>query len=340
MKIKSIFPTIAGVLLLACTLANAQTLKRISSIELPGPVGKRFDYLKINYKDHHLLSAHLGANQFYIIDLKTSKVIKTIHDTPGIEGIEYVQDSKKAYTANWGDKTIGVVELKEMKVIKKLPARAKPDGLVYDPSFQKLYVSDERGKALIIVDVQRDVIVKTLEFASETGNTQYDPVAKKIYLNLQDQNLIAVIDPATDTIESTIPVGNCHGNHGMTLDPENHLAFLGCEENNLLSVFNLNTRKSVAEIPLPDGVDVIAFDPGLKRVYAACYSGAISVIQEDSPTQFHKIEDFSVEAKVHSLAVDAETHRLYVPEQEEKGQDVSRLVIYEPVSTSQKKTGK
>lgn len=315
----------------------AQSLKKIDSIALPGEPGKRFDYLKIDDKDRYLFLAHLGANQVYIIDLKTNKLIKTISDTPGVEGIEYVQELNKVYTSNWGDKTIGVIDLKSMKVIKKIPAKVKPDGLVYAPPFQKLYISDERGKALIIVDVKKDVIIKTLEFKSETGMPQYDPVAQKIYLNLQDQNLFAVINPKTDTVEDTFSVGKCKGNHGMALDPVHHLAFLACEENNLLSVFNLNEHKIIAELPIPSGVDVIAFDPELKRIYAACYSGVISVIQEDDATHFRKLEDYLTEPKVHSLAVDLESHRVYVPFQEEKGKAVSRLVIFETINHTEKK---
>jgi len=37
------------------------TLKRIAAIDVPGPPGRRFDYLAIDYDDHYLLSAHLGA---------------------------------------------------------------------------------------------------------------------------------------------------------------------------------------------------------------------------------------------------------------------------------------
>jgi len=33
---------------------------------------------------------------------------------------------------------------------------------------------------------------------------------------------------------------------------------------------------------------------------------------------------------VHSLTVDAGTHRVYAPEQEEDGRPVARIVIYEP----------
>jgi len=44
------------------------------------------------------------------------------------------------------------------------------------------------------------------------------------------------------------------------------------------------------------------------------------------------VEDFPVQKLVHSLTIDAATHRLYVPEQQEDGQPVARIVIYEPVN--------
>src|SRR6266404_6630006 len=59
------------------------TLKKVTKFDLPGPGGKRFDYLTIDEDDHYLLSAHLAAGQTYVIDLGTNKVIATITDTPG-----------------------------------------------------------------------------------------------------------------------------------------------------------------------------------------------------------------------------------------------------------------
>jgi len=191
-----------------------QTLRQVEKFDLSGPGGKRFDYLTIDDDDHYLLSAHLAAGQTYVIDLRTNKVIATVTDTPGAEGVEYVAELKKFYTSNAHDNTIGVVDLKQMKVVKKLKTEAKPDGSTYAAPFHKLYVSDERGKAEAVVDVQNDEIIRTLHFDSETGMPQYDPVARKVYVNLQDQNILAVIDPATDQVVGRYPVGKCKGNHG------------------------------------------------------------------------------------------------------------------------------
>src|SRR5437773_9300752 len=187
-----------------------------------------------------------------------------------VEGVEFVPELKKVYTSNAGDNTIGVIDLKQMKVIKKLPTEAKPDGSAYAAPFHKLYVSDERGKAEAIVDVNKDEIIKTLHFDSETGMPQYDPVARKVYVNLQDENIFAIIDPASNTVVGRYPVGRCKGNHGMTLDPEHHRAFLSCEGNDLLTVFDLDKHQPIAFLPMAGGADVIKFDSGLKRIDLVC----------------------------------------------------------------------
>jgi DNA-binding beta-propeller fold protein YncE len=321
--------TLAFSVLASVVAAPSALLTKIAAFDLPGPGGKRFDYLTFDPDDHYLLSAHLAAGQTYVIDIRTNKVVATVTDTPGAEGVEYVPELKKFYTSNAGDNTISVVDLRQMKVVKKVHTEAKPDGSAYAAPFHKLYVSDERGKAEAIVDVRTDTIVKTLHFDSETGMPQYDPVARKIYVNLQDQNVFAVIDPATDEVAGRYPVGRCTGNHGMALDAEHRRAFLSCEGNELMTVFNLDTHQPMAFLPLAAGPDVIKYDAGLRRIYVACSSGAISIFQMDDPDHVRKLEDFRVQPRVHSLAIDPETHRVYTPEQEEGGKPVARMIVYE-----------
>jgi protein-tyrosine-phosphatase len=230
---------------------------------------------------------------------------------------------------HWHENKIGVVSLAEMRVIKKIPTEDKPDGSTYAAPFHKLYVSDERGKAEAVVDTTRDEIVRTLRFESETGMPQYDPVAKRVWLNLQDQDVLAEIDPATDAVVGRYPVGRCKGNHGMALDAEHRRAFLSCEGNDLMTVFDLEQHRPIAFLPMAAGPDVIKFDAGLRRIYVACGSGAISVFQEDDPNRFSKLGDVPVQRKVHSLAVDPETHRVYAPEQEEDGKPIARMLVFE-----------
>jgi DNA-binding beta-propeller fold protein YncE len=319
-----------GLCLIAARESSGQSLKRIGVIDLPGPKGQRFDYLTMDDEDHYLLSAHLGAGILYVIDVRTNTLVRAIHGVPGITGLEYVPGLHKVYTSDWGEEKIGVVDLRRMEVVKRLPTAEKPNGSAYATEYRKVYVSDTNGKAVAIVDVDTDATVKTLSFKSETGMPQYDSVAKRIYVNLRSTNEIAEIDPATDTVVGTYPVPGCQYNHGMAIDSQHHRAFLLCGGNHTLTVLALDTHQAVAHFPLPQGADVVKFDSGLGRAYAACSSGFISIVQEDDPMHFRKLEDFPVQRLVHSLTVDTVTHRVYAPEQEEDGRPVARMVIYEP----------
>jgi DNA-binding beta-propeller fold protein YncE len=312
-------------------------LRQVASIDLPGPKGQRFDYQTMDDEDHYLLSAHLGPGILYVIDVRTNRLVKAIPGVPGITGLEFVPQLRKVYTSDWGEEKIGVVDLNVMRVIKRLPTAAKPNGSTYAGPFYKVYVSDTLGKAVAIVDVNKDEIVKTLTFESETGMPQYDSVARKVYVNLRNTNEVAEIDPANDSIMGRYPVEGCRYNHGMAVDSDHHRAFLLCGGSRVLTVFALDTHKTIAHLPIPAGADVVKFDPGLGRIYAACASGFITVIQERDADHYQKLEDFPVQRLVHSLAVDLATHRIYAPEQQENGKPVTRIIVFEPVTAASKR---
>src|SRR5207253_9055282 len=109
---KQLLLTLIGTILVFAPQAQAQapapTLRKVTEFDLPGPPGKRFDYLTVDSEEHYLISAHLAPGQTYVIDLRTNKVVATVRDTPGAEGVEYVSELKKFYTSNAGDNTIGV----------------------------------------------------------------------------------------------------------------------------------------------------------------------------------------------------------------------------------------
>src|SRR5215471_19085948 len=111
------------VIILAFCLSGqawGQTLRRVASVDLPGPPGQRFDYLTIDYEDHYLLSAHLGPGILYVIDTRTNRLVKAIPGVPEITGLEYVPGLRKVYTSDRGEAKVGVVALDRMHVVKRI----------------------------------------------------------------------------------------------------------------------------------------------------------------------------------------------------------------------------
>jgi hypothetical protein len=76
------------------------------------------------------------------------------------------------------------------------------------------------------------------------------------------------------------------------------------------------THAVIQTLPLPGGGDVVKADAGRGRVFVACYSGAIAAFQAQGSGQYKNV------------AADPETGCLYVPEEQEKGAPVSRLIVY------------
>lgn len=60
--------------------------------------------LSINYERGQLWAAHLGANQAYVVDLKTNQLVKAVTGTPGTPGVEVVR-TKTTYAPPTGATT-------------------------------------------------------------------------------------------------------------------------------------------------------------------------------------------------------------------------------------------
>lgn len=327
-----------GFVAIACAMAGCftvpargATLKKAAVIDLHGPRGEHFDHLAMDYDDHYLLSAQTGAGILYVIDVRRNAVVAAIHGLPGITVPVYVPGMKKVYACDWGENKIGVVNLKQMKVVKRLASSEKPNGGTYAAAFGKIYISDTLGRELQVIDARTDAPLQTLRFASETGMVQDDEIGRKVWVNLRNANEIAEIDPRKDAVAARYRVAGCDFNHAMAIDAKNRRAFLLCVGNNVFTVFDLGKHRAIAHIPLPEGADDVKFDPILRRIYVACESGAITVIEEEDADHFRKLEDFPVQKGVHTLEVDAETHRVYTPEAEEDGKPVCLVIVYEAV---------
>ena len=83
--------------------ATSPTLNKVKEFDLPGPPGKRFDYLTIDTDDDYLISAHLAANQTYVIDLRADKVDKSTEYAFDSDGGPFIRQGIPALDMNVDD---------------------------------------------------------------------------------------------------------------------------------------------------------------------------------------------------------------------------------------------
>lgn len=74
-----------------------------------------------------------------------------------------------------------------------------------------------------------------------------------------------------------------------------------------------------------DDPDVLAFDAELSLLYVASESGVVSVFQVDE-NSVRKVWKQRVDSSAHTIAVDPETHRIYLPLENVHGHPVLRIM--------------
>jgi len=318
---------LAAAVLTACSgpaPASALPLTQVQDIALPGTTN-RLDYQALDVGANRLYVAHLGDGTVHAVDLAKGTVAGTIDQADSVHGVTVAPDRHLLLAAASGTNEVVLIDTTTLRITGRVKAGDTPDGIAYDPVHGKAYVSNEHDHAETVIDLAKGQAKDPIEIGGEAGNTVFDPVSGRIYVNVQERNQLVGIDPATDTVTDRIPVSDCGSNHGLYIDGSQQLAFIACEDNAKLLVLDLKTKQVTARFDTGDTPDVLAFDQGLHRLYAASESGVVSVFDEQNRTLVPKASG-KLADDAHTVAVDQATHRVYFPLQDVDGHPVLRVM--------------
>src|SRR5205823_4853469 len=144
---------------------------------------------------------------------------------------------------------------------------------------------------------------------------------------VQTRDQLIAIDPATNQIVDRYPLSGGRHPHGLLIDDAHGLAYIACQGNNKLLVFNLKTHAVEERFPVGMVPDVLAFDRQLFTLYVAAELGPVSVFgYVESEGKLRKLGDIDVGSNAHTVAVDSATHRVYFPLKSVKGVPTLRIM--------------
>jgi YVTN family beta-propeller protein len=310
------------------TAANAAAtlpLRQVVDLPLTGR-SSRFDYQSFDPTLHRLYIAHMGDGTLTVVDTESQRVVANLPGFSDVHGVLVVPERGMVYATVTGKDEVAVLDPRNLQVVARIPAGTYPDGLAYAPQVHKLYVSDESGRTDTVIDVDHNRRVATIPLGGEVGNSQYDPVSRHIFVNVQTAGQLVEIDPATDRIVGRHPLPGAVGNHGLLIDAKARLAFIACEGNAKLLVVDIRTMRVLSAHVTGGGPDVLAFDPGLNLLYVASESGVVAVFRE-TPQGVKELGAGFVAPGAHTVAVDPQTHRVYLPLPDVEGHPVLRVML-------------
>jgi DNA-binding beta-propeller fold protein YncE len=315
---------VASAFLAISARAGSPALVTVADVPLPGGA-TRFDYQSFDPKTKTLYLSHMGDGELVVFNTQTRTVSAHLPGFPTVTGVLAVPDLHRVFASVAGNHEVAIVDTETTKVVARVPAGKFPDGLAYSPETGKVFVSDERGGKETVIDVKTNRRVNTIDMGGEVGNTQYDAGTHQILANVQTRNEVVVIDPQTEKVVGRHALAGGESPHGLLIVADRRLAFAACEGDSKLLVIDLETFQVKQVLSTGDGPDVLAFDPGLERLYVATESDIVSVFQLQGKT-LQKVEDVRVGPNAHTISVNPETHEIYVPLKNVNGRPVLRIM--------------
>lgn len=323
--------TLAFLLLLALRPAEAPLpLTAVADLPLPGQAS-RFDYQAVDAGSRRLYIAHLGDSALLAFDLDRQRVL---HETPGlpsVHGVAFAPEQHLVFATATAEKTLALLDDRTFEIRARVPAGQYPNGLAYDPKSGRVFVSNNTGVGVGVIDATTAKALPGIDVGGGAGNTQYDAESGHVFVAVHGRPYLAEIDPQASAVLSRIPLHGVQSCHGLHVESAFHLAFAACRgAAPTLVAVDLSTRHQTATLPLPPDVDVLAFDPGLARLYAASEPGVVAVFAVGPDRAVTELGRGFVGPNAHSVAVDPATHRVYFPLADVGGHPTLRVMAPRP----------
>lgn len=275
------------------------------------PVGGEggWDYLSVDSAAQRLYVSH--ATKVVVIDLAQDAVVGEITNTLGVHGLAPAPELGRGMVTCGKENKAAIVDLKTLATITKVDTEANPDGMLYEPGQQEFYTFNGRGHSATVIDAKTAAVVTTIPLGGKPEFPQADPKAGRVYDNLEDKSEVAVIDTKTHAVVERWPIAPGEEASGMAFDADNHRLFLGCD-NKLMVMMDSENGKALASVPIGEGVDANAFDPGTKLAFASCGDGTTTIARESGPDKLTVVQVLATERGARTMTIDPATHKIYL----------------------------
>lgn len=266
----------------------------------------------------------MNADQLVVFDTVKREVVANLDGFTRVHGVLAVPELARVYASVTGDHAVAVVDSKTLRTLAKVGPLTYADGLAYAPAAKRVFVSDEHGNTDAVIDATTNTLVNRIPLGGGAGNTVYDSTSGHILVAVHGVNELVNIDPAAARIVARHALPGISNPHGIALDTAAHVAFVAGEENHSLAMIDLDTMKILSTYEVGDDPDVLAFDPGLKRLYVSSESGTVNVFQSLG-RRLASLGSFDM-PHAHTVAVDPKSHLVYFPLENVNGHPVLRIM--------------
>ena len=291
----------------------AKPYKILATTQIPAAGG--IDYVTADSANRRVYVA--CGNAVSVFDLDTYKLAATL---PNASGHGVAVDPEN-HTGLVSGNPATFFNTQTLEPIKTIPAPGA-DGYLFDAPTHHFFILSHRAPNLLVIDSKDGSIVGTVDaIAPDGANAAVEQGATDgeghLYFDVANQHHIAVVDAKTLKVTGHFDLGEKgNGPAGLAIDTKNHILFAMCRGGNggtpTCVILSAVDGKILATLPLAGGSDGAAFNPRTMEAFSSHGNGTLSVIKENSPTEFVLEETVQTKAGGKTCTLDAKTDRVIV----------------------------
>lgn len=167
---------------------------------------------------HKLYVVTKENNSFYLVDLKTKKVLQQL--PLGAEAYDCLlsPSKKELYISLWGGDKVLVYDVKQRKISSEINVGDNPNELLLTKNGKYLFVANANDNSVSVINIQQRKVMEVLNTAlypdapigSAANGLALSADEKTLYIANADNNSLAVFDvskPGSSHSKGFIPVG-------------------------------------------------------------------------------------------------------------------------------------
>jgi DNA-binding beta-propeller fold protein YncE len=298
---------------LAQTASGAAPYKILATAQIPALGG--IDYVTADGENRRVYVA--CGSVVSVFDLDTYQLVGSL---PNASGHGAAIDPENHTGLVSGNPAV-FFDTRTLEPLKTIPAPGA-DGFLFDALTHHFFILSHRAPNLRVIDSRDGSVVGTVDAIGPDGaNAAVEQGATDgqghLYFDVANQHHIAVVDAKTLQVTGHFDLGEKGGGPaGLAIDAKNHILFAMCRGANggaaACVILSAIDGKIITTLPLAGRTDGAVFNPRTREAFSSHANGTLSVIKENSPTEFVLEDTVQTKAGAKTCTLDAKADHVIV----------------------------
>jgi DNA-binding beta-propeller fold protein YncE len=209
-----------------------------------------------------------------------------------------------------------IFDLKTLEKVGTVATGKNPDAILFDPATQRVFAFNGGSANATVIEAKDGKVAGTLDLGGKPEFAVSDGKGH-VFVNLEDKDVVVKLDARKLAVLERFAIAPGKTPVSLALDPKAGRLFVGCRSK-VLVVLDAAGGKVVAQVPIGERVDAGAFDAETGLVFTSQGDGTLTVVRQEGPDKYTVAETLKTPTGSKTMALDAKTHRLFVPSAEFK----------------------